>query len=84
MNPPKSYSQILKELEYAQKELSSVRDINIILIKELDNARDSMRNQNIIMLSLKQELKEYISVHVRNTTEILKLEERVRKYNLDE
>jgi len=84
MNPPKSYSQILKELENAQKELLSVRDINIILIKELDRTRDSMRNQNIIMSSLKQELKEYISVHVRNTTEILKLEERVRKYNLEE
>ena len=84
MNPPKSYSQILKELENSQKELSRLQNLNIILIKELDKAHNSMSTQAIIMSSLKEELKEYVSVHVRNTTEILKLEEKVRKFSLDE
>jgi hypothetical protein len=82
MQSPKSYSQILKESEYAKNEARTLREVNSMLIKELDDMRNSMATQACIMASLKLELREYVSVHVRNTTEILKLEECLRKHNI--
>lgn len=78
----KNYSEVIKQLENAKKEEQILRGLNTFLLKEKYDLQLSMSKQATTISQLKTELKEYVEVHVRNTTEILKLEEKTRKYEL--
>ena len=96
MNAPMSYSEVTKaytevtqtcselkkELENSKKEEYILRELNKFILKEIYDLHGTITNQASIIDELKTELKEYVSVHVRNTTEILKLEEKTRKYEV--
>jgi hypothetical protein len=71
-------SELKKELENSKKEEYILRELNKFILKEIYDLHGTISNQASIIDGLKKELKEYVSVHVRNTTEILKLEEKTR------
>ena len=75
-------SELKKELENSKKEEYILRELNKFILKEIYDLHGTITNQASIIDELKTELKEYVSVHVRNTTEILKLEEKTRKYEV--
>jgi len=78
----KTCSELKKELENSKKEEYILRELNKFILKEIYDLHGTITNQASIIDGLKTELKEYVSVHVRNTTEILKLEEKTRKYEV--
>jgi hypothetical protein len=78
----KDYTELKKELENSKKEEYILRELNKFILKEIYDLHGTISNQASIIDGLKTELKEYVSVHVRNTTEILKLEEKTRKYEV--
>lgn len=78
----KTCSELEKDLKNSKKEERILRELNTFILKEIYDLHANMTSKECIIDGLKNELKEYISVHVRNTTEILKLEEKIRQYEL--